>query len=328
MNSFVHRIRLRSHTICYLLMHMIPAIVIVSVVVETQQSQISAEQFAAFDDAGKRAALNDIAASRSQLPIGTVVGLVRMGVKHEAPEVRVASMTAVAGRALAARWAGTTGPGVGPSSPHMPRSTPKLIPAEWRTDRETLRRGLFDACLALLRYDTDERVRHSALLAIGNLEVPADVEQPIGEEFVSLLIDVYGRDPSGGIRAEVVKTFRLASNNSDRIRIVLRDALIDRASSVRHEALTALESAAVGGVPKLAFADARSTILAGIKDGDPAVRLSAVQALNLFGASARDQLPLLEQLSGSDPDLRVRNSARLAIEAIRRDLTQTAPGGR
>lgn len=53
---------------------------------------------------------------------------------------------------------------------------------------------------------------------------------------------------------------------------------------------------------------------------DAGVRLGAVRALNVFGAPARGDIPLLERIRDTDPDAQVRASAPLAIEAIRRAI--------
>jgi HEAT repeat protein len=215
------------------------------------------------------------------------------------------------GRAIAARWAGTSGPGVGPSP--LPRPEPPIIPAEWKGDQQTLRDALENDCLALLKSDPDDEVRYQALLAVVNLELLAQ-RDALTARIVGLFVDLYRHDPSAQIRAEVVKTFRLMPNSTPEMRAVLRDAVVDANASVRYEGLTGIASR------RLSFDEARDTIVTALKHADPRIRLAAVQALNEFGASAASYIETLERLSGNDPDAQVRASARLAIEAIQRAL--------
>jgi hypothetical protein len=286
----------------------------------------SVDDFAASDLANKRRILNDIAASRSRVPIEQVIPLIRAAMRDRLAEVRVSAMAAVAGRAMAARWAGTPGPGVGPGPRNSVQPERRVIPLEWKDDQQKLRDALSDGLLALLRGDPDPTVRHDTLIAIGNLERPARADDLIRDQFVAVLIERYRQDADPRIRAEVVKTFRLTPNDSAAIRAVLRDALIDPAASVRREATSIL--AAQGREarpPKLSFEDARSTILASIKHPDGSVRVAAVQALAAFGAAAAEAVTVLQQLKSTDPDSEVRTWAQLAIEAIERDVRLRRP---
>jgi hypothetical protein len=87
------------------------------------------------------------------------------------------------------------------------------------------------------------------------------------DEFVAVLIEGYRQDADPRIRAEVVKAFRLTPNDSAAIRAVLRDALVDPAESVRHEATSILTAQGRGARPKLSFEDARLALLASITSG-------------------------------------------------------------
>ena len=88
------------------------------------------------------------------------------------------------------------------------------------------------------------------------------------------------------------------------IRVLLRDALIDPNPSIRYEGLAAITPQATTGMPKLTYEQARQTLVSALEKSDPAVRLGAVQALNVFGAAAAPQIPVLEGLAKSDPDSR------------------------
>jgi hypothetical protein len=296
----------------------------VGLTAQAPAQQISIPGFIAADTAGRLAILRQLGTSRSRVPIETLLELVRIGSADNAPDVRTAAMVAVSVRAIASRWAGTTGPGMGPP----PRGTPPpepppLIPAEWRTDQATLRTHVRDTCVAMVRGDTHEEVRHTALLAAYAMYLPTDpLAEAFPDEFVSLVIDVYRRDASDRLRSEAVKALRGMTNNSEPIRNVLSDAIVDKARSVRFQGLTSLTPETVGGPTKLIFAEAYGTIRRGTKDNDRAVRLNAVHALRLFGAAATEAVPLLDTVSTADPDPDVRAAARLAADAIRPELAR------
>jgi hypothetical protein len=279
--------------------------------VGVQQSAATILDFRAADQVTKVSALRDITSARVNMSIAEVIVLVRTALQDPLADVRMNALGAVMGRAMAARWAGTSGPGMGP------RPVP-IIPAEWTGDQRTLRDALENDCLALVKSDPDDQVRYQALLTVVNLELPAQLYEPLTARIVGLLVDLYRHDPSARIRAEVVKTFRLMPNNTPEMRAVLRDALVDANASIRYEGLTGITPEATAASRRLSFDEARDTIVTALKNADPSIRLAAVQALNVFGASAAPYIETLERLSGNDQDAHVRASARLAIEAIRR----------
>jgi len=182
------------------------------------------DDFAASDLASKRRILNDIASSRSRLPIEQVIQLIRAAMRDRLAEVRVSAMAAVAGRAMASGWAGTAGPGSGSGSRNSVQPERCVIPLEWKDDQRKLRDGLSEGLLALLRGDPDPKVREYTLVAIGNLERPARPNDPIREEFVAVLIERYRQDADPRIRAEVVKTFRLTQRFGRDTRCLARRA--------------------------------------------------------------------------------------------------------
>jgi len=163
-------------------------------------------------------------------------------------------------------------------------------------------------------------VRHQALLAVVNLELPRQPDGPFPERLVAMFVDLYRLDRSVRIRAEVVQTFRLMPNGAPTMRAVLRDALVDTNASIRHEGLSSITPQATPASRRLSFDEARDTLITALTHTDPGVRLGAVQALNVFGAPAAPYIDTLERLSTNDPDPQVRASARLAIEAIQRAL--------
>jgi HEAT repeat protein len=277
--------------------------------------------FAAADLASKRRTLHDIAASSSRVPIEQVIPLIRIAIADRLAEVRMSAVGVVGARAMASRWAGTTGPGFGPGPGNSLQPERGVIPLEWKEDQHKLRDALSEALLALLREDPNAEVRHNTLIAIGNLERPARPDDLIRDEFVAVLVERYRQDADPRVRAEVVKGFRLTPNDSPAIRAVLRDALVDPAASVRHEAISVLTTPGRGArPPKLSLEDARPKILASINDPDGWVRVTAIQALRAFGAAAAGDVTMLQQLMHADPDSQVRLAAELAIDAIQRDV--------
>jgi HEAT repeats len=276
--------------------------------------------FVASDAASKQRILNDIAASRSRVAIVDVITVARAGMHDPVPEVRVAALAAVAGRAMASRWAGTSGPLMGPlpDGSLSPRGEP--IPAEWLDDQRNLHEAVAEDCSRLLLEDQNQTVREYALLALGNLESPSDPNEPLRPQFIELLVNVFYNDADARIRAAVVKALTLIPNNSDMVRAVLRDGLVDPQAAVRHEALTGLTPQALGGRSKVSYEEARATFARALEHADPEVRLGAVQALNVFGASASEYIGILERLQQTDGNAQVRTSAGLAIAAIQRGM--------
>jgi HEAT repeat protein len=191
------------------------------------------------------------------------------------------------------------------------------VSPEWKDDRRKLIDALYDDVVAILKTDVDPRVRHEALLAVGNLQLI--VEGPdLPPDVINLLIDRFREDPDPSIRSEVVKSLRLITSDSPDLRAVLRDALLDPQDSVRLGAQSAIQPHATPHI-KLTFAEARGAIETALTSADADRRRAAVQALNNFGRAAREYLPRLQVLAANDPDSRVRESATLAIAAIHRD---------
>lgn len=290
------------------------AILLVSATVGAQQAAMTVADFSVADKAAKTRVLYEVAFGPATVGIGDAVALLRAGLHDSSAEVRTAALAAAAARTQVARWAGRIGPGLGPDRAPLAR----LIPVEWKDDQATLRDALERDCEALLRHDPDDGVRYQALLAIGNLERPLQADDPLSQYTVDLFIDLYRHDSSARIRAEVVKTFRLVPNSAAEMRAVLRDALVDPVAEVRFEGMTAITPEATLDPRRLSFDEARATVVAALSHRDAAIRLAAVQALNIFGAPSAPYVDDLERLHQTDPDDQVRESARLAIEAIDR----------
>ena len=279
-------------------------------VVAAQAAQ-SLEGFTTADATTRQRMLNEIAAARTTAAIQDVIDLLRAGMHDPTSEVRVAALAAVAGRALASRWAGTFGPG---ASQQNPSPSQRPIPAEWRDDQRKLRDSLFGDCLQLARTDGNQKVREYALLALGNLERPLIPSAPYRQEFMEQLVELFRHDDDPRIRSEVVKAFRLSPNDSAAIRAVLRDALLDSHVSVRNEALASIP--ADGRRSKLSFGDARVALGQALQSPNPDLRVAAIQALRAFGPSAIEFVPVLQRLRQNDSDAGVRTFAELSIDAI------------
>jgi hypothetical protein len=276
--------------------------------------------FVAADGAEKRRMLYDIATSRSRLPIKEVIALVTLALQDTAVEVRTAALAAIAGRALVSRSAGTTGAAFGPAPDGRPPPASSGIPAEWRGDQARLNEALASACVARLREDGNAKVRHAALMALGNVQRPERPDEPFASAFVDLIAAVYRRDPDPAVRAEVVKTVRLMANNTVATREILRDGLVDPSDGVQHEALAAITPQAMAGTSKLSFDDAEPALAVAVRSQSPVVRIGAIRALNVFGKASAPYLPALERMEREDGDSAVREAARLAIAAINRDM--------
>jgi len=229
----------------------------------------------------------------------------------------------VSARVLMSRSAGSTGPGVSPS-PQVAAQRPALppIPLEWKGDQQKLVDELYADIVGLLKNDADSKVRHEALLAAGQLQYTVGAGRAkLPPFFVALLVERFRHESDMAVRAEIVKTFRLIPTDSAdaEARAVLRDGLVDPQKSVRFEALSALLPQSNPGGNRLTFADARDVVVPALKSPDAGVRLGAVQALNYFGKAARDYIAILQTMSERDSNEQVRESAGLAIAAIRRD---------
>jgi hypothetical protein len=279
-----------------------------------QAAAQSLERFAAADAMTRQRMLSELVALRAPATTEDVITLARAGMHDPTPEVRIAALSAVAARAMAARWAGTSGPV--PSAQQNPSSGQSAtIPSDRRDDQRKLRETLFGDCLQLARTDRDEKVRESALLALGNLERPLSPTEPWREQFIEQLVELFRRDSDPRIRGEIVKSFRLSTNDSGAVRAVLRDALLDRYASVRNEALASITPS--GRRSKLSFGDARVALGHALESPDPDLRIAAIQALRAFGPAASEFIPVLQRLRQNDRDAGVRSFAELSLDAIR-----------
>jgi HEAT repeat protein len=187
-----------------------------------------------------------------------------------------------------------------------------VVPVEWRGDQSRLNEAFGDEVSHLLRTDPDGRVRHGALVALGNLLRPEGAGALAPGGLVDLVIEIYQRDSDAGVRTECVKTLRLIPNDSPTIRHVLRDALVDPSAVLQHEA----QSAITGPHAKLTFAEVEPALKEALRSSTTSVRVGAVRALNMFGGSSASYLAVLQDMERNDIAPEVRTAARLAIKSI------------
>ena len=289
----------------------------------SQDASLASSAFLAGDVRTKGRALIQLFAPEANVSIAQVVTLVGLGMRDPSRLVRLQALSAISARVTMARWAGTSGPQLGPGP--GPRRELPVIPIEWKDDQQKLRDALYDQCLEVLKGDQDPEVRRYALNAVGNLNLPASPGQPYGDEFVALLVNLFRSDRDPRIRAAAVGSLHLMPNDSTDVRGVIRDGLVDAQEAVRSAALTAIEPVARGGRSKVSFREAQPVLDRGLEAKDAGVRLGAVRALNVFGASSVAYIPLLERMRETDPDYQVRTSAQLAIESIQRALKGRVP---
>jgi HEAT repeat protein len=287
----------------------------VIVVLSVQAPAALFSDFGSADSARRMEILRQIATSNANIEIFQFISLVKEGLRDPAADVRESAL----GLATARAWASFLAERANVGGHPPPPSPVPAIPVEWKGDEVRIRAELWDVFLSILKNDPNDAVRHQALLAIGNLEMLTRRHDSLAS-LESLLLDLYRQDQSDLVRSEVVKTFRLEPTTTAEMRAVLRDALVDRNKSVRHEAQEAISRQSLGAATKLPFDEARDTLVPALRHGDPQVRLGAVQALNIYGAPSAPLLATLKRMSTDDPDASVRTSSQLAIEAIQRAL--------
>jgi hypothetical protein len=290
------------------------AIVLLMTVLAQQTPAV--DEFRQADRATKLRILSSVGTARRGVDVTEIIALAREGIRDDVADVRRAALGFVAGRAMVSRVAGTPGAGLTSSHP----DARMVIPASWKNDRQALLVALQPELVGAVRQDSDPRVRHEAILAIGLLVMPDRASESFSGWVVDLLLERYRQDADSRVRAEVVKFFRLGQDDSEAIRRVLIDALVDPDAAVRSAAFLVLRPPVPPARIGLQMGDVRPAIDKALIDGHAGVRLGAVRALNELGAQATSYVPVLDRLRRTDPDPQVRTSANLAIEAIQFDL--------
>jgi len=162
----------------------------------------------------------------------------------------------------------------------------------------------------------------AALKAIRDIERPEKSAEQLSRRFVALLVHLFRHDEDSRLREQALELFVSSRETSPEAHAALRDGLVDRDDRVRQQAQVALMPQLLGGRRMLTFAEVDETSRRALGDTDAGVRQGAVQALNRFGAESYEYLPNLQEMAVGDSNPAVRESARLAIEAILREQSR------
>lgn len=251
--------------------------------------------------------------------IDAVVARIKGGIADPSPQVRQAALAVLQYRSLQSLWAGTRGPESGPRPPGMPPPPARpMIPLEWRGDRARLRSEFFGVCVALLRSDPSDDVRHSALLAAANLDVDAPRARRISVDFQEILLSVILSDRSPQVRQEATKTIRLAGLETPQSVQALAQVLVDPVDWVRHDARLAIYTSTAGPVVKVRFADARAVLVAALSNANPGIRTGALEAFGDFQKDSMPEITAIEKVASTDPNPEVRALAGRVAASIRK----------
>jgi hypothetical protein len=172
--------------------------------------------------------------------------------------------------------------------------------------------SLHDQLARVMAADVDPRIRHSAVLALGNLRMtvsPSGVIR-IPADLAEVLAASYGKETADRVRVEIVKSFALSETDSPRRQEILAQALMDSSPSV-------IQFAVMGaGSMKLSPALPRLVELA--THPDRGIRAAVPQALAAYGAEAVPYLPQLQKALASEQDDVVRKTLEGAIRVIQK----------
>jgi HEAT repeat protein len=186
------------------------------------------------------------------------------------------------------------------------------IRAEWRTDRESLQalRLIVLTCM----HDPDEKVRHAAVLAIGNMDLaldPATLRSTLTENVVDLFQLTFRTDPSGSVRTEIVKGIALSSNDSPGVRKLVEEAFDDPQPGVRQYA-----AVAAGRLQDPAFLERLIRQLR--RDKAVTARVASAEAVVFYGPSVITYLDELKSILDAEADQTVRQTLARAINRLER----------
>jgi HEAT repeat protein len=177
-----------------------------------------------------------------------------------------------------------------------------------------------------LKHDPEPRVRHSAVLALGNLDFdPGGDPQSrravgFSDETVTAFVSAFAQEKDAFVRTEILKALALTQRSAARgqaennIDDVIRTGLVDP-----HPDVIAI---AVMGVRNRRLSDAMNTLAELLGATQANVRMNAAQALGAFGAEARSHLPALSLALSAEGDELTRRTISGAIEAITRNSSK------
>lgn len=252
----------------------------------------SAAELRAAPTEKKRAALNDLAAFRYSPSPEQTTEMIAAGLADLDPEVRVSAVYAAAGRASAVRF----------------KTTPERV-AIGNAERPFL--GPLEAHVLRALSDPADRVRHGAVIALGNLgyepgrQVNDILLKPVVAKELKLRLRV---ETAAAVRSEIVKSFALTSIKSPGRDDALLEALEDPDEDVVHFAVMGIaRSVPVAALPRVASLVAHPS---------RAVRLQVGQALQAYGLAARPYLDSLKTALAAEQDDVVRKTLEGAIARI------------
>lgn len=259
---------------------------------QTPGSPLAGEAIRAGSVQERIAALVDAARALDAPTSTRWVALVQLGATDEDSRVRQAGINSIAARFGAVRF----------------RPTPEVV-ARRERDRvhEPALRRVAEAALS----DPDERIRRDAIVALGNMDVIAgrDVNDvDLAARTVTLLEQMYARETSGLVQAEIVKTFALVHKPLPGERELYARALTSSTSDVLQFALS---SAA-----KVRDVRALTRVAELLRHDERAVRMSAATSILRFGRDASVLTPQVRAALAAETDLPIRKTLEQVLAAI------------
>jgi HEAT repeat protein len=185
-----------------------------------------------------------------------------------------------------------------------------IVARDWSTDHEAIQtlRPLVTTTLD----DAVVNVRLEAIAALTSLDFDSRQGTPVlRPETRAALVDRFYRDSSSAVRAKIASGFSTdrTVDNDGSVRKLIRDALDDSDSRVRH--------AATLGAEKLG-PEGGALLTKRLRDENGSVRCQAAAALARFGPAAIAQVPDIESALKDEREGRVQQCLQHALSAINR----------
>lgn len=156
---------------------------------------------------------------------------------------------------------------------------------------------------------TKAKVRTGAVIALVNLEYePGRQSIALHQDVSAALLQRFGREPSGAVRAEIAKSFALTATDANNRDAFLQGALDDPDGRVVEYAVMGLAQSRPAG--------ALSRIVSLLQSRRINLRLQVAQALAAYGPSARQYVPQLQQAISTETDPTIRKSLEAAMSRI------------
>jgi len=273
-------------------------LVILSPSAFAQDLPLSLEAFEAASPKAKLNVLAGIAMHSVQLPAEDTIALVKAGLLEPDRDVRRQALMAVASRSAGPLFSG------GDSKPRQER-----IREEWWSENALIAELRPHVLTAL--GDPDPEVRLDAVKALASMDFDIrERELKLKAQTVDDFAAHYARETKGYVRAEIVKSFALISQDSPRIRQVLLSALNDPDIWVRRYALD--------GSKRLRLSEALPKAVEALSDTDWEVRFKGVRVLNALGVQAASHVEALEEMLASETNEIVRGEIERTLSKIRK----------